>query len=69
MSERTQALAAAEVAFREELSLANYLRVAEVAGDQWPEQRVNLLAYCTRKIPEGSTKAHCISTRHAPVIP
>src|SRR5713226_6169718 len=34
MGEGTRALAAAEVAFREELSLANYLRVAEIAREQ-----------------------------------
>lgn len=45
MGERTRALAAAEVAFREELSLANYLRVAEIAGEQWSGQRENLLEY------------------------
>src|SRR5206468_2249824 len=45
MGEETRALTAAEVAFREELSLANYLRVAEIAGEQWPERRANLLEY------------------------
>ena len=45
MGERTRALTAAEVAFREELNLANYLRVAEIAGEQWPERRADLLEY------------------------
>ena len=45
MGEEMRALTAAEVAFREELSLANYLRVAEIAGEQWPERRANLLEY------------------------
>ena len=40
-----QALTAAEIAFREELSLANYLRAAEIAGEQWPERRTALLDY------------------------
>jgi len=45
VGERTRARAAAEVAFREELSFANYLRVAEIAGEQWPEERAKLLEY------------------------
>jgi uncharacterized Zn finger protein len=56
MGERTRALAAGEVAFREELSLANYLRVAEIAGEQWPEQRANLLEYTRHTksyVPQG----------------
>src|SRR5712692_3114654 len=43
MGEMPRALGAAEIAFREELSLANYLRVAEIAGEQWPEWRTKLL--------------------------
>jgi len=43
--EKTRALAAAEVAFREELNLANYLRVAEIAREQWPEDRAKLLEH------------------------
>jgi uncharacterized Zn finger protein len=56
MGKMTQALAAAEVAFREELSLANYLRVAELAGARWPEQRVKLLddaRHATSYVPQG----------------
>lgn len=37
------ALAAAEILFREELSLASYLRVQELAGEQWEEVREELL--------------------------
>jgi uncharacterized Zn finger protein len=33
------------VAFREELNLANYLRVAEIAREQWPEDRAKLLEH------------------------
>jgi uncharacterized Zn finger protein len=50
------ALTAAEVAFREELSLANYLRVAELAGEQWEQRRENLLDYARHKksyVPQG----------------
>jgi uncharacterized Zn finger protein len=43
MGEMTRALTAAEVAFREEISLENYLRVAEIAGEQWPERQATLL--------------------------
>jgi uncharacterized Zn finger protein len=56
MGQMTQALAAAEVAFREELSLANYLRVAELAGTRWPELRVKLLddaRHAPSYLPQG----------------
>jgi uncharacterized Zn finger protein len=45
MGEKTRALPAAEVAFRDEISLENYLRVTEIAGEQWPERRTELLNY------------------------
>ncbi len=56
MGERARALAAAEVAIRSELSLVNYLRVAEIAGEHWPERRADLLEYVRRTksyIPQG----------------
>lgn len=56
MGEKARALAAAEVAFREEISLENYLRVAEIAGEQWPEHRGTLLDYLRGKqsyYPQG----------------
>jgi uncharacterized Zn finger protein len=56
IGDRTRALAAAEIAFREELSLADYLRVAEIAGEQWPEERAKLLEYIRHKksyTPQG----------------
>src|SRR5438874_234723 len=43
MGEKTRALTAAEVAFRDEISLENYLQAAEIAGEQWPERRTELL--------------------------
>src|SRR6266700_1546602 len=43
MGEKVRALSAAEVAFRSEISLENYQRVAEIAGEQWPERRTALL--------------------------
>ena len=45
MGEKTRALTAAEVAFRDEINLENYQRVAEIAGERWPERRVELLDY------------------------
>src|SRR2546428_3134085 len=45
MGEKTRALPAAEVAFRDEINLENYQRVAEIAGEQWPERRTGLLDY------------------------
>ena len=56
MGEMSRALAAAEVAYREELSLANYLQVAELAGEQWPQRRAELLDYARQKktyYPQG----------------
>src|SRR5260221_1029278 len=49
MRETARALAAAVTAFREEISLENYLRVAEIAGEQWPEYRSDLLNYTRSK--------------------
>jgi uncharacterized Zn finger protein len=43
MGEKARALSAAEVAFRNEISLENYQRVAEIAGEQWPERRTELV--------------------------
>ena len=43
MGDRERALAAAEIVFHDEVNLANYLRVAELAGEQWPELRPKLL--------------------------
>ncbi len=43
MGEKTRALTAAEVAFRDEINLENYQRVAEIAEEQWPERRTGLL--------------------------
>ena len=45
MGEKSRALPAAEAAFRDEISLENYQRVAEIAGEQWPERRRELLDY------------------------
>ena len=45
-----RALAAAIAAYEAELSLPNYHRVAELAGDHWPEIRARLLEY-TRQTP------------------
>src|SRR5205807_10624212 len=43
MGEKTRALTAAEVAFRNEIRLENYQRAAEIGGEQWPERRHALL--------------------------
>ncbi len=45
LGEKTRALTSAEVAFRDEISLENYRRVAEIAGEQWSERRTELLKY------------------------
>ena len=49
MGETARALTAADTAFREEISLENYLRVAEIAGERWPEYRGALLNYTRSK--------------------
>ena len=43
MGKKELALTAAERAFHEELNLENYLHVAQIAGEQWPERRTVLL--------------------------
>lgn len=43
MGKKELALTSAERAFYEELSLENYLQVAQIAGEQWPERRAVLL--------------------------
>ena len=56
MGEQARALPAAEVAYRDEISLENYRRVAEIAGEHWPERRTALLEYTRSKItayPKG----------------
>lgn len=45
MGKMEQALAAAKVVFQEELDLANYQRAAQLADEQWPEVRTELLDY------------------------
>jgi uncharacterized Zn finger protein len=45
MGAKTRALPAAEAAFRDEISLENYQQVAEIAGENWPERRTELLNY------------------------
>jgi uncharacterized Zn finger protein len=45
MGNMPQALAAAKIAFREELNLPNYQRAAQLADEQWPEIRPELLDY------------------------
>jgi uncharacterized Zn finger protein len=49
MDKMELALTAAEHAFRAEVSLANYQKVAELAGEQWTEKRIALLDYARSK--------------------
>jgi uncharacterized Zn finger protein len=44
LNQRELALLAAEHAFRTEVTLDNYLRIAELAGEQWGQRRPELLA-------------------------
>jgi uncharacterized Zn finger protein len=56
MGEEARALPAAESAYHDEISLENYQRVAEIAGERWPERRTELLDYTRSKIsayPKG----------------
>jgi uncharacterized Zn finger protein len=63
--EQTRALAAAEVAFREELTLVNYLHVAKIAGEQRPEDRIyrdhsySTASLFCRKLPLVSYPTSC----------
>ncbi len=45
MGKMTLALSTAEILFREELNLANYLRAGELAGVRWPQRGPELLDY------------------------
>jgi uncharacterized Zn finger protein len=49
MGKTDLALRAAEIAYQEEISLENYLRVAAIAGEQWTERRTALLEYTRSK--------------------
>ena len=49
MGKADLALRAAEIAYREEISLENYLRIAAIAGEQWTERRTALLEYTRYK--------------------
>jgi uncharacterized Zn finger protein len=53
MGRQELALTSAERAFYEQLSLENYLHVAQIAGEQWPERREILLNSLRH------TKSHC----------
>jgi len=56
MGKKELALTSAEIAFREEVSLDNYLHVTQTAGEQWPQLRVVLLDYARHKkssYPQG----------------
>jgi len=44
LNQRELALVAAEHAFRTDVTLGNYLRLAELAGEQWTQRRPELLA-------------------------
>jgi uncharacterized Zn finger protein len=57
MGEKTRALPAAEAAFRDEISLENYQQAAEIAGEQWPERRIELLNYA-RNTKSSYPKGH-----------
>src|SRR5205085_6829724 len=57
MGEKTRALLAAEVAFRDEINLENYQRVAEIAEDRWSERRTELLDYA-RRMKSSYPKGH-----------
>ena len=57
MGEKTRALPAAEAAFRDEISLENYQQTAEIAGEQWPERRIELLNYA-RHTKSSYPKGH-----------
>jgi uncharacterized Zn finger protein len=48
---------AAEAAFRDEISLENYLKATEIAGEQWPGRRTELLEYA-RHTKSSYPKGH-----------
>ncbi len=44
-------------AFRDEINLENYQRVAKIAGEQWPERRMGLLDHA-RQTKSSYPKGH-----------
>src|SRR5258707_4092297 len=57
MGKQELALDAAELAFRAQISLANYLHAAKLAGEQWASRKTTLLEYArTTKISETQGK-------------
>ncbi len=62
MGEKTRALPAAEAAFRDEISLENYLKVAEIAGERSLNDERNswiILVARNRPIPRGIQMCSC----------
>jgi uncharacterized Zn finger protein len=52
------ALQAATIIFHESTTLLNYLQVAELAGEQWPQTRESLLAYVREKATMPDERIH-----------
>ena len=67
MGDKMRALPAAEAAFRDEISLENYQQVAEIAGEQWPERRIELLNYA-RHTKSSYPKGHIDVFLHEEMI-
>jgi uncharacterized Zn finger protein len=63
----TRALLAAEVAFRDEISLENYQQMDKIAGEQWPERRTELLNYA-RHTKSSYPKGHIDVFLHEELI-
>jgi len=67
MGDKMRALPAAEAAFRDEISLENYQQAAEIAGEQWPERRIELLNYA-RHTKSSYPKGHIDVFLHEKMI-
>jgi uncharacterized Zn finger protein len=57
LGDRSLALRAAEIVFRQEMSLKDYRRVATLAKEQWPDYRIRLLELVRRKATTRSEQA------------
>jgi hypothetical protein len=70
MGEKARALPAAEVAFRDEISLENYQRVVEIAGERWLSDEQNCwIIRGLRSLPILKGKSMCFYPKDWSVMP
>ena len=65
MGKTALALSTAEILFREELNLPNYLRAGELASEQWPQRGPDLRLRRHKKLYSPQGLCGCIFVRGA----